>query len=171
MHREAFDYLGSELLDWYLSHPTAPAVLEYGSANINGSVRDLFTADRPVFRYHGIDMFDGPGVDEVADASAYQPSWQPDIIVCAEVLEHAPDPAAIVANAHATLGPGGLFLMTCASDKRAEHSGIDGGFTLHPEEVYQRIKPADVRAWFRCFRYRHVVVGRFGLDIYATGEK
>ena len=40
---------------------TFKRVLEFGSLDINGTVRDVIAADH----YHGIDQVAGPGVDEV----------------------------------------------------------------------------------------------------------
>jgi hypothetical protein len=68
------------------------AVLEIGSRNVNGSVRDLFSSSS---LYHGIDIAAGPGVDEVADCADYVPDVLFDTCVSTEVLEHMQDPSEL----------------------------------------------------------------------------
>lgn len=119
-------------------------VLEFGSLDINGNVRDLVGADY----YHGIDLVAGPGVDEVADATSYGSEEKYDAVICCEVLEHLRDKAGIIDSAAKCLRPrgccqkpGGLFIITCATFGRAEHSAVDGG-ALRDGEWYENINPA-----------------------------
>jgi hypothetical protein len=118
------------------------AVLEIGSLDINGSIRELF-ADSG--HYHGIDIAEGPGVDEVADAARWTPPRRYDVVVCAEVLEHAPRWDQILHTAWNAVAPRGALLMTCATDPRAPHSAIDG-HAPRPEEHYKNIAAAEVQA-------------------------
>jgi cyclopropane fatty-acyl-phospholipid synthase-like methyltransferase len=118
----------------------APArVLEIGSLDVNGSVRTLF----PGAAYHGIDVVDGPGVDEVADAADWHASTPFDVVVSTEVLEHAPRWRDVVANAWEALGTGGVLLLTCATDPREPHSAVDG-WALRTGEWYGNIAPREV---------------------------
>ncbi len=117
-------------------------VYEIGSRDINGTIRHLFPAAES---YLGIDLMHGPGVDVVADGATYVPPFVPDCVVCCEVLEHAPDPAAVVRQAWAVLASGGLFVVTCATDPRPPHSGIHG-MRLLPGEHYRNVSERDLRA-------------------------
>lgn len=118
-------------------------VLEVGALNINGSARAAVLADA----YHGIDRVSGPGVDEIADAHGYTPAEAPDLVVCAEVLEHDPDPAGLVSRLWSWIqAEGGVLILTAASPGRAPHSAIDGG-PVRPGEHYAGIAHADLRAW------------------------
>lgn len=117
-------------------------VLEIGSLDINGSVRPLFGAARS---YHGLDLVDGPGVDEVADAARWTPPRRFDVVVSAEVLEHAPTWRAILTMMWSATAPGGVLLLTCATDPRAPHSAVDG-LDVRDGEHYANVSPADVRA-------------------------
>jgi SAM-dependent methyltransferase len=123
---------------------TKPAfrVFEVGSLNINGSVRTLF----PGAEYHGIDRVEGPDVDAVGDGATYVPPFEPDTIVCCEVLEHADQPKAIIEHLASVLARGGTLIVTCAGPGRAPHSGVDGG-RLKNGEHYANIMPDDLAAW------------------------
>ena len=123
-----------------LAHGAGKRVLEIGALNINGEVRSLF---RGVETYVGIDLVGGQGVDVVADGASWIAPFQPDRIVCCEVLEHTPYFAAILANAWAQLAPHGWLAMTCAAANRAPHSAVDGG-PLRPGEYYRNLTPRDV---------------------------
>lgn len=142
MHAQVFDWIAAQVAG---RHPET--VLEIGSLDINGSVRPLFPG---VPHYHGIDLADGPGVDEVADATTWQPDRPHDVVVCAEVLEHAPAWPEILGTMWAATAPGGLLLMTCACEPRAPHSAVDG-WDVRDGEHYANVEPAEVirvvRGW------------------------
>jgi predicted TPR repeat methyltransferase len=135
MHAEAFQ--------WIAEHaPLEPVnVLDLGGRDINGSARSAFTGG-----YTVLDIADGPGVDIVADAATWQPDMQWDVVVCAETFEHTGAWPAIVRTAHAALKPGGRLILTMAGTGRPPHSGIDGGWDLHPGEHYANIHPERLRA-------------------------
>jgi SAM-dependent methyltransferase len=112
-------------------------VLEVGSRNLNGSVREVVAAGE----YHGIDLRAGPGVDEVADAATYTAPEPFDLVVCCEVLEHVPEWDLIVRAVARNLRPGGRAVITCAGPGRPEHSGIEAT-DLKPGEFYANPKPS-----------------------------
>jgi hypothetical protein len=64
-----------------------------------------------------LDVLPGAGVDIVADAGDWDPGLQFDVVLCTEVLEHAPNAEQVVANAYRLLAPGGVFIMTCAAPR------------------------------------------------------
>ena len=144
MHEQAYDWIARQVAPRV---GTAPAVLEIGSLDINGSVRPLFPG---ASHYHGLDMVAGTGVDEVADASAWRPSRTFDVVVSAEVLEHAPTWSAILTMMWAATAPGGVLLMTCATDPRAPHSAVDG-LDLREDEHYENVAARDLRALVGCW--------------------
>jgi SAM-dependent methyltransferase len=112
------------------------AVLEVGSRDVNGGIRDLFRNAA----YTGVDITEGDGVDIVADAASWEPDRQYDIVICAEVLEHAPAWRDIVKTCWRALRPGGLFVMTAAGPGRKPHSAYcdeEPG-----DEWYENIDPA-----------------------------
>ena len=78
-------------------------------------------ADRAV-SYRGMDVVDGPYVDDVgtADALPYDDESY-DLVLCTQVLEHVPDPVATVREIRRVLAPGGVALMS-----------THGVFVYHP---------------------------------------
>ena len=149
MHVQAFDFVAAHVTG------LAPiSVLEIGSLDINGSVRALFGAN---VDYHGLDVVDGPGVDEVGDAADWRASRCYDLVVSTEVLEHAPRWRDILTNAWDAVAPGGRLLATCATDPRAPHSAIDG-LDVRPDEHYANVTPGDVLAHARPWSTDRLVV-------------
>lgn len=163
MHREALDFVAR--------HARAIGlrlfVVDLGGRDVNGSPRDFFRGAR----YVSVDLVPGRGVDVVADARTWTPGEPCDTVLCLEVLEHAPEPLAIVENARRMLAPGGVLILTAACDARAPHSCVDGG-PLRPGEYYKNLDPNALREhlnarWERC----HVEVHRERGDVYAIAWK
>lgn len=115
-HREQRDFLERVRSE----HPDAfreAAVLEIGSLDINGSVRDFF--DRSC-SYIGVDVGPGPGVDVVAHGEDLDyDSHSFYTTISAECFEHNPEWAATFQNMHRMSSR--YVIFTCASDGRPEH--------------------------------------------------
>jgi hypothetical protein len=165
MHPAAMDFVASVLT----RHTIQPgAVIEIGGRNINGTVRPLF--DSIAQSYLSIDLYDGPGVDLVADVCA-EPlvrRARATCVVCCEVLEHAPDGKGICRWAWRALAPGGVFILTAANPARFTHSAIDGG-PLHDGEYYAGVSEAMLARWLQPFK--DTIITQNGADIYAVAWK
>ena len=106
------------------SHPAhfAPGVrvLEFGSLNINGSPRELFTDPG---EYIGIDCHGGRGVDVVGICHEFEHDvGEFDVVISTEMLEHDPYWEKTLKHASDMLRVGGLLVLTCASPARPEHN-------------------------------------------------
>lgn len=107
-------------------------VLEVGSLNINGTLRDFF-AD---CEYIGLDLDDGPGVDIVCAGQDYDaPDESYDVVCSAECFEHNPYWYETFMNMVRLCKPNGLVFFTCATEGRPEHGTIkslpvDSPFTI-----------------------------------------
>lgn len=102
----------------YPAHFDAARVLEVGSLDINGSVRDLFTA----CDYTGVDLQEGPGVDLACPGHLLAlPSGHFDTVISAECFEHNPFWRETLANMLRMTRPGGLVAISCATTGRKEH--------------------------------------------------
>lgn len=141
MHPQAFEYVAAALLAHAEPRPTH--VVEFGSFDVNGSPRALLT---DVDDYHGIDVRDGKGVDEVADAASWNGKGRYDLVLSTETLEHAPDPEAVISSARRALAMGGLLIATMAAPERAPHS-VNGAPRLAPDEHYGNISEEQLRNW------------------------
>lgn len=110
--------------------PLYADVLEVGSYNVNGSVRELLPH---VHRYVGMDRREGPGVDLVANIE----TWDPDapshgyfhLVVSTEMLEHTERPWLAVDNMARALRPGGRLILTTR--------GPGFGLHEHPGDFYR----------------------------------
>jgi len=122
-------------------------VLEIGSLNLNGTVRDFFSADK----FLGVDVGDGECVDLVADGQTLDfPDDSFDIAISAECFEHNPEWAATFANMHRMAKTAVIF--TCASDGRAEHGTtrtdpLSSPLTAH-WDYYRNLNEQDFRNEF-----------------------
>ena len=86
----------------------ALSVLEVGSLDVNGSVRDCFTGS-----YVGLDMREGPGVDTVANAHALPfPDASFGAVVSTSTIEHDDAFWLTLAEMGRVLEPGGHLLLT-----------------------------------------------------------
>jgi SAM-dependent methyltransferase len=93
-------------------------VLEVGSLDINGSVRELFSD----CRYTGVDLQIGPGVDLACQGQLVEfPTHHFDTTISAECLEHNPFWRETVANMLRMTRPAGLVMISCATTGRLEH--------------------------------------------------
>lgn len=106
MHQSVMDWVGAKVEELGLAD--ASPVLEVGSRNVNGSVREFFRG-----LYLGVDLRDGPGVDFVWDIER-GPTWVATypVVVCTEMLEHTPHPHRAVQVMADSLRPGGSLLLT-----------------------------------------------------------
>lgn len=94
-------------------------VVEIGSLNINGTVRDFF--ESPSW-YVGVDVGPGPGVDVVANGATFDgPSDFFDVAISTECFEHNPEWRETFHNMVRMTKPGGLVVFTCAGLDRSEH--------------------------------------------------
>ena len=93
-------------------------VLEIGSLDINGTIREFFTE----CDYIGLDVSFGKGVDIVCEGQNYNaPDNTYDIVCSAECFEHNPYWLETFMNMIRLCKDGGIVVFTCATDGRPEH--------------------------------------------------
>jgi SAM-dependent methyltransferase len=104
-------------------------VIDVGSLDVNGNNRPYFF----LCNYIGIDIVKGKNVDRVGPAKdvlkelrelyIYKRSGliKVDTIISTEMLEHDATWKESLNEMYSILRPGGLLLITCAGDGRAEH--------------------------------------------------
>jgi len=162
--------------DYLLLKLEHTSILEVGSLDINGSLREFATG----CRYVGIDVGPGPGVDVVCAGQDFDPGDERfDVVWSAECMEHNPYWAATIENMVRLLRPGGLFVLSCASPGRAAHGLASQEAWASPLTVaagwdyYRNLSFRDVHrtgALAGLSPVRHWVI-RSHHDLYIVGRK
>lgn len=147
-------------------------ILEIGSQDINGSVRDCFSG---FSEYVGIDLNDARAVDLVVPGELLElPSSWATIIVSTECLEHSEGWADILQNMIRLLAPGGLLLLTFAGIGRPAHGTVDSESRSSPHtlDYYRNLSPyqlLDAVQWGHFFSEYSFEVNSSPGDTYFWG--
>jgi len=114
-HQSQLDFVASvkaKFPEYFINN----RVLEIGSLDINGSVRQFFTD----CTYIGVDLGAGAGVDIIANGeNLVFPPNSFDVAISCECFEHNPEWVATFNNMVRMCS--GLIIMTCATTGRPEH--------------------------------------------------
>jgi SAM-dependent methyltransferase len=145
-------------------------VLEIGSLNINGTVRDFFESKS----YIGVDVAAGDGVDIVAQGQDLDfPNGLFDVCVSAECFEHNPYWLETFKNMVRMSNRWVVF--TCATTGRPEHGTTattpeDSPFTLS-WDYYQNLteKHFTDKFDFNVFDFYYFEVNEVSRDLYFVG--
>jgi hypothetical protein len=114
-HPEQRDFI-REVMEKFPEYFDSVKVLEVGSLDINGSVRDFFTD----CEYVGVDLGEGPGVDMIAEGQDLNFSdGFFSTVISAECFEHNPFWRETFENMHRMSR--GLVIVTAATTGRVEH--------------------------------------------------
>lgn len=124
MHGSVMDFVRDVIAHYDLK---GKDVLEVGSLNVNGSVRELFETDH----YIGTDMRMGLGVDYAVNAHDLGGYFQQqfDVVVSTEMLEHDEAFWVSVQEMGIVLKRGGFLILTARGNGFPQH-----GF---PEDYYR----------------------------------
>ncbi len=141
-------------------------VLELGSYDVNGTVRQFFTAPE---RYVGVDWRPGPLVDVVSvchELRLDEPLF--DVLISSEMLEHDPHWKLSLARGVEHLAGDGLVILTCGSVDRPEHE-----VHVAPEQgYYQGVKRGELQDHMASLGVvGRAVYGDNGQDVYYAGKK
>lgn len=139
MHPEALAGAAAMLAE--LTIPDNPRCLDLGGQDVNGTARHLIAGMWDV-----LDIEDGgAGVTIVADGTTWRTDDPYDVVLSTEMLEHVEQWRAVLDTAAAALKPGGVLILTCASDGRWPH-GATGAPSPAIDEWYANIPPAELAA-------------------------
>lgn len=149
-------------------HAVGKSVLELGSYNVNGTVRDFFYgADR----YVGVDWREGPCVDHVSLFHDIPWDREFDILVSCNAFEHDPMFARSLAAGVRALKIGGEIILSAAGPEYPSHE-IDcaPGATRH----YKGIGPYELKDALLTLGVRGNVIVPIqagNLDVFFHGVK
>jgi 2-polyprenyl-6-hydroxyphenyl methylase / 3-demethylubiquinone-9 3-methyltransferase len=134
----------------------AEAMARHGAAHVLGI--DLAIKPLRVAQLHALEA----GVDNVeyrevsAEGLATEAQAQFDIVTCMEMLEHVPDPSAVVKACHALVKPGGwVFFSTINRNPKSYLFAVIGAeyiLNLLPKGTHDYakfIKPSELAQWGR----------------------
>lgn len=151
-------------------HRVDGPLLEIGSLDVNGSVRDLFSRADP---YVGIDLAPGRAVDVVASGHDFGRDASFATVVTTECLEHDPGWRETLANIERVLRPGGLLVLTCATTGRHEHGTARTSPTMSPptNDHYMNLTAHEVVAALAHLRVDLVATCWSSFDLYLVARK
>lgn len=143
-HKEQQDFFQS-VKDKFPDRFKNVSVIDCGSLDINGSLRDFF--ENP--DYLGVDIAHGRGVDLVCKVHELNLTKKFDVVVSSEMLEHDEHWRESLAKMYDLCRSGGLIVISAAGEGRSEHGtrrtgaiwGTSGDYYMnilekHIKEVY-----------------------------------
>ncbi|NBU98341.1 MAG: methyltransferase domain-containing protein [Spirochaetia bacterium] len=175
-HQQQHDFV-SLVKQQHFNFFTNKTVLEFGSHNINGSVRNFFQD----CAYIGVDAGQGRDVDIVCIAHEYDmPEGTFDVVLSCEMFEHDPYWVKSFSNMLRLCKSQGLIFFSCATTGRAKHGTLYCDPHSSPNTVdlgwehYQNLTEKDFRDNFNfdeVFDQYQFSVNRFCFDLYFWGIK
>jgi len=168
-HQQQLDFVQS-VKDQFPEYFKGTKVLEVGSLNINGSVRQFFEPDQ----YIGCDLGEGAGVDIVCQGHELPyPNESFDVVISCECFEHDKHWEKTFQKMIDLVRKGGLVIFSCATIGRAEHgttrtSPADAPFT---NDYYRNLREEDFNQFkssFDSYRFSQCLSPR---DLYFWGLK
>jgi len=153
-------------------------ILEIGSYDVNGSIRQFFKNSN----YTGVDLIEGKGVDFIGDGHILDyPDEKFDMTISCESFEHNPYWKETFLNMIRMTKKGGLVVFTCATTDRAEHgttrtSSIDSPGTIQMNwDYYKNLEKSDFTTEvpnFNSYFNRYLfITNRKSKDLYFIGTK
>ena len=150
------------------------SVLDVGSFDVGGSIRDLFVKNN----YKGVDLVNGPNVDIVLDGSELHKLNQKfDIVLSCECFEHAKNWKEIFLSMHSVCKEDGYIIFTCASRGRIEHGTLRSNNSDSPgtcgtyyKNIFKSefVKTFDLKNLFEEFE---IIYNFKSSDLYFIGKK
>lgn len=165
MHPSSYDFVAAQVT----RYGPFERVLEIGSRNINGSVRDLFE-DTPF--YLGIDVLPGPGVDRIIHAADFKGEGFT-CVVSTNAGEHDPRLPETLKAAWRALVPGGYLIWTGAGPWFGAHSGVLEQVDLVDGEHYEDLTVGKVEGMLDGLAWDMLEVSETpgGMDVTVIARK
>ena len=151
------------------------SILEIGSYNVNGTIRDIFVNQR----YVGVDVKNGPGVDIVYDGLNLDIQEKFDLSISCECFEHNPYYLENFKKMIELTKNDGVVVFTCASLFRKEHgttrtTSADSPGSMEKWDYYKNLfkkdfeKKIDMNKIFYKYQFYYNL---FSYDLFFIGIK
>jgi len=150
----------------------ASRILEVGSQNRNGSVRQYFPG---ATEYLGLDLGIALDVDWAVPGELVElPNGWAEIVISTECFEHCKDWDKVFINMMRIAEPGGLVIVTCAAPGRPAHGTIDSDEYSSPftTSYYRNLGVDDITDKIKLghyFRSHSFEVSSTSHDLYFWG--
>ena len=173
-HQQQFDFV-KKVKSLYPNHFWLKKVVEFGSLNLNGTVRDFFKD----CDYTGVDIVEGDGVDRVDYCHKFYEDSDYDVVISCEMLEHDLFYHASLTRMANLVKPGGLLIITCATEGRPEHGTTNHSPADSPatNNYYRNIVVKDIMIAYRelvlngYFDTFHVELNHESHDLYIYAKR
>lgn len=131
MHNSSYQHM-QRLVETYLDRSRPLQAIDIGSYDVNGSYRTLF--DAPGWRYTGVDLEAGPGVDVVLSSPYRLPfaSGSVDVVLSGQAFEHIEFFWITWLEMLRVLKPGGLVFLIAPS-RGPEHRYPQDCWRFYPD--------------------------------------
>ncbi len=131
MHKSSYQHM-QRLVSAYLRPDQEIHALDIGAVDVNGSYRTLF--DQPSWRYTGVDLDAGRGVDVVLESPYHLPfaSGSIDVIVSGQAFEHIEHFWMTWLEMQRVLRAGGLVFLIAPS-RGPEHRYPQDCWRFYPD--------------------------------------
>ena len=141
MHLSSLEHMG-DLVARYLDRSKPLSVVDIGSYDVNGTYRPLFAHEG--WRYIGVDLEQGPGVDVVLTSPYRLPmkSDSVDIVVSGQAFEHVEFFWLSFSEMLRVLRPGGMIFLIAPS-RGPEHRYPQDCWRFYPDGYRALAKFAD----------------------------
>lgn len=131
--------------DFLVFHPEPGSILEIGSRNVNGTVKELFVAAK--WKYTGLDMINGGEFTDIVcnahDLRDHVEKESYDLVICLDTLEHDDMFWLTVENMRWAVKKGGWMLIVVPS--------LYCGMHDWPSDYYRFLMPVLSDVWFKDF--------------------
>lgn len=157
MHDSVLKWVNKKVIEYDLENRK---VLEVGSLNVNGSVREFFKGE-----YTGIDMQSGLGVDKIMNAHELEfNDGEFDVVISTEMLEHDDEFWKSLKEMARVLKSKGYLIITTRGNGFPEHG--------NPNDYY-RFMPQSLDRLFQIFGIgqRHITTDTQYAGIFGIGVK
>lgn len=176
-HEEQREFI-LDLKEEYPSFFSNVKVLDVGSLDINGSIKNFFSNSD----YTGIDIGEGKNVDIVVEGQKFDAEDETyDVVASCECFEHNPYWKETFQNMIRMCKSGGLIFMSCATEGRPEHGTINTDIGSSPLTVakgwnyYRNLTEKDFRdieiEYDVVFDVYDFFIDKFVRDLYFYGIK